>query len=52
MTRLPAPMGLLIDRNRPLAFSFEGQSYQGYAGDTLASALLGEGRRLLSRSFK
>lgn len=52
MTRLPAPMGLLIDRNRPLTFSFEGQSYQGYAGDTLASALLGEGRWLLSRSFK
>lgn len=52
MTRLPAPMGLLIDRNRPLAFTFEGQSYQGYAGDTLASALLGEGRWLLSRSFK
>ena len=29
-----------IDRNRPLTFSFNGQHYQGYAGDTLAAALL------------
>lgn len=51
-TRLPAPQGLLIDRNRPLTLSFEGERYQGYAGDTIASALLANGRRVLSRSFK
>ncbi|QXI35511.1 2Fe-2S iron-sulfur cluster-binding protein [Pseudomonas promysalinigenes] len=51
-TRLPAPMGLLIDRNLPLRFEFDGQPYQGFAGDTIASALLGNGRWLLSRSFK
>ncbi|MCS4062951.1 2Fe-2S iron-sulfur cluster-binding protein [Pseudomonas putida] len=51
-TRLPAPMGLLIDRERPLLFQFDGQACQGFAGDTIASALLGGGRWLLSRSFK
>ncbi|MBK4994157.1 FAD-dependent oxidoreductase [Pseudomonas sp. S37] len=52
LTRLPAPMGLLIDRERPLRFEFDGQACPGFAGDTLASALLGNGRWLLSRSFK
>ena len=51
-TRLPAPMGLLIDRERPLHFQFDGQACQGFAGDSIASALLGSGRWLLSRSFK
>jgi sarcosine oxidase subunit alpha len=50
--RLPAPAGLLIDRARPLDFTFEGGAYQGYAGDSLASALAANGRLLLSRSFK
>ncbi|GBL54952.1 glycine cleavage T protein [Pseudomonas citronellolis] len=45
-------MGLLIDRTRPLRFSFDGRDYQGYEGDSIASALLGNGRWLLSRSFK
>ncbi|MEG8204024.1 2Fe-2S iron-sulfur cluster-binding protein [Pseudomonas sp. 5FOS] len=51
-TRLPAPMGLLIDRERPLRFQFDDQACQGFAGDSIASALLGSGRWLLSRSFK
>ena len=51
-TRLPVPMGLLIDREQPLRFEFDGQACQGFAGDTIASALLGNGRWLLSRSFK
>ncbi|WP_029380180.1 FAD-dependent oxidoreductase, partial [Pseudomonas monteilii] len=51
-TRLPAPMGLLIDRERPVRFQFDGQACEGFAGDTIASALLGNGRWLLSRSFK
>jgi sarcosine oxidase subunit alpha len=45
-------MGLLIDRERPLHFQFDGQACQGFAGDSIASALLGSGRWLLSRSFK
>jgi len=42
----------LIDRARPLAFQFDGQAYTGFAGDTLASALLARGVRLFARSFK
>ncbi|MFM5893850.1 MAG: 2Fe-2S iron-sulfur cluster-binding protein [Novosphingobium sp.] len=41
-----------IDRSRPVNFSFDGVTYQGYAGDTLASALLANGVLLFGRSFK
>jgi methylglutamate dehydrogenase subunit C len=44
--------GGLIDRTRPLAFQFDAQGYTGFAGDTLASALLACGVRLMGRSFK
>ncbi len=44
--------GGLIDRAKPLAFTFDGVTYQGFAGDTLASALLANGARLVGRSFK
>lgn len=49
MTRLS---GGLIDRNRSLKFSFDGKSYTGHAGDTLASALLANDVRLMGRGFK
>src|SRR5271167_2652709 len=41
-----------IDRSRPLVFTFDGLLYQGYAGDTLASALIANGVHLVGRSFK
>lgn len=41
-----------IDRTKPLRFSFNGKTYQGYQGDTLASALLANGVRLVGRSLK
>ena len=44
--------GGLIDRGRPLAFTFDGKSFGGFAGDTLASALVANGVRVLGRSFK
>ena len=44
--------GGLIDRGRPLAFRFDGRDYGGFAGDTLASALLAAGVRIVARSFK
>ncbi len=47
-----ADYGLLIDRKRPLSFSFDGRMHSGYEGDVIASALYAEGRTLLSRSFK
>jgi sarcosine oxidase subunit alpha len=50
--RIPAPFGNRIDRTQPLNFTFDGHPYQGYLGDTLASALYANGVRLISRSFK
>jgi len=50
--RLKAPMGLLIDREKPISFHFDGKQHQGFAGDSIASALAANGRWLLSRSFK
>src|SRR3954469_25969918 len=44
--------GGLIDRNRPLEFTFDGRRLKGFAGDTLASALLANGVHLVGRSFK
>lgn len=41
-----------IDRSQPLTFTFNGQSYQGYAGDSLAAALLANGVDIVGRSFK
>lgn len=50
MSRL-ASKGLL-DRNKPLSFAFDGRRYRGFAGDTLASALLAADVKLVGRSFK
>jgi methylglutamate dehydrogenase subunit C len=44
--------GGVIDRRRSLNFTFDGKAFAGYAGDTLASALLANGERLVGRSFK
>jgi sarcosine oxidase subunit alpha len=41
-----------IDRERTIRFSFDGTTYRGHPGDTLASALLANGVRLMGRSFK
>jgi NADPH-dependent 2,4-dienoyl-CoA reductase/sulfur reductase-like enzyme len=41
-----------IDRSKPLTFHFDDRTYQGYAGDTLASALIANGVRMVGRSFK
>ena len=45
-------MGHMIDRTRPISFSFDGTPLQGFQGDSLASALLAAGPRVLGRSFK
>ncbi|MFY0623490.1 MAG: sarcosine oxidase subunit alpha family protein [Pelagimonas sp.] len=44
--------GGLIQTDKPLNFTFDGKSFQGYQGDTLASALMANGVRLMGRSFK
>jgi sarcosine oxidase subunit alpha len=41
-----------IDRGQRLRFSFDGRAYEGFGGDTLASALIANGVHLVGRSFK
>jgi len=41
-----------IDRSKSINFTFNGQQYRGFDGDTLASALLANGVHLVGRSFK
>ncbi|KXU95142.1 sarcosine oxidase subunit alpha [Caballeronia megalochromosomata] len=41
-----------INRAIPVTFTFNGKTYQGYEGDTLASALLANGERFIARSWK
>jgi len=50
--RCRLPEGGIVNRSRPLAFDFDGVRYEGYAGDTLASALLANDVHLVGRSFK
>jgi sarcosine oxidase subunit alpha len=52
MTTRLSRAGRLIDRSAPRDFTFNGKRLRGYAGDTLASALLANGQTLLGRSFK
>ena len=44
--------GRLIDRSTKVGFTFNGKRLEGYAGDTLAAALLGADQMLVGRSFK
>jgi hypothetical protein len=44
--------GGVIDRSKPISFRFDGKSYSGFEGDTLASALIANGVKLVARSFK
>ncbi len=45
-------IGGLVDRTRPIAFEFNGRRLGGLAGDSVASALLANGIRVVGRSFK
>ncbi len=44
--------GGLIDRADPLTFTFDGTEYQGFGGDSLASALMANGVDVVGRGFK
>ncbi|RWL87978.1 MAG: sarcosine oxidase subunit alpha [Mesorhizobium sp.] len=44
--------GGLIDRSTALSFRFDGKAFLGFKGDTLASALVANGVKLVGRSFK
>lgn len=50
--RLPSRPREWIDRETRISFEFEGVRYEGFAGDVVTSALLGQNKRLLGRSFK
>jgi heterotetrameric sarcosine oxidase alpha subunit len=52
MTSFRLTQGGLIDRATELSFTFDGKSYTGHKGDTLASALIANGRMMMGRSFK
>ena len=51
MTQSNRLIGGQIDRTKTLTFTFDGKTYQGHPGDTLASALLANNIRLMGRSF-
>jgi sarcosine oxidase subunit alpha len=50
--RLPQQPDEIIDRSRTIDFTFDGHNHKGHPGDTIASALLAEGVKVLSRSYK
>jgi sarcosine oxidase, subunit alpha len=52
MTLFRTSAGGRIDRARPVTFSFDGRTLTGFAGDTLASALIANGVHLVGRSYK
>jgi sarcosine oxidase subunit alpha len=52
MSQINRLKGGQIDRTQTLNFTFDGKTYQGHGGDTLASALLANNVRLMGRSFK
>ena len=44
--------GSRIDRSKPISFSFDGKMLPAFAGDTVASAVMAAGQRVMGRSFK
>lgn len=52
MNQINRLTGGQINRANELNFRFDGRSFKGFEGDTLASALLANGERLMGRSFK
>ncbi|MBL4854278.1 MAG: sarcosine oxidase subunit alpha family protein [Robiginitomaculum sp.] len=52
MTQTHRVGGGHIDRSQPVEFTFDGKKYQGFSGDTVASALIANGVKLVGRSFK
>ena len=52
MSQINRLSGGQIDPTTTVNFHFDGMAYRGHPGDTLASALLANGVRLMGRSFK
>jgi methylglutamate dehydrogenase subunit C len=52
MTSFRLAKGGLINREKPLTFTFDGRKVTGFEGDSVAAALLANGISLMGRSFK
>lgn len=52
MSAKRTPKGGRVSRNEPMDFTFDGKSYRGVKGDSLASALLANGVHFVGRSYK
>ena len=52
MSQVNRIKGGLVNQKKSLSFTFNGQILTGYEGDTLASALLANNKKLVGRSFK
>ncbi len=52
MNEFRTETGGRINRDKPVRFSFNGETYSGFEGDTLASALLANGVHFVGRSYK
>jgi sarcosine oxidase subunit alpha len=50
--RLTQKSGEWINRKKPINFTFEGESFTAFEGDTISSALWAAGQKVLGRSFK
>ena len=48
--KLRVKTGKAIDETYRISFKFNGKTYYGYEGDTLASALIANGVHLIGRS--
>ncbi len=51
-TRLPVQPNEVIDRSKPLTFTWNGKKMRGFEGDTIVSAILANGEHVISRSMK
>ncbi len=52
MSKFRVEDGGRVNRARPVTFTFDGETYDGCEGDTVASALLANGVHLMGRGFK
>ena len=52
MSQINRIKGGLVNQKKSISFTFNGQILTGYEGDTLASALLANNKKLVGRSFK
>ena len=50
--RLPERDGEIINRSECLTFKWNGRTYSGFSGDTIASALAADGVDVFSRGMK